>query len=73
MLFKAKLWEISGDTHQLQIKLHHFKLERFNPLQTFFFGTKMCPQEMPFLIRNQYSAIARKRLNTTEIIVRVKI
>ena len=27
---KAKLWEISSDTHQLQlIKLHHFKLERY--------------------------------------------
>ena len=27
---KAKLWEISSDTHQLQLfKLHHFKLERF--------------------------------------------
>ena len=31
------------------------------------------PQEIPFFIRNQYSAIARKRSNTTAIIVRVKI
>ena len=31
--FKAKLWEISSDTHQLQlIKLHHFKLERFKSI-----------------------------------------
>ena len=30
---KAKLWEISSDTHQLQlIKLHHFKLERFKSI-----------------------------------------
>ena len=28
--FKAKIYEISSDTHQLQfIKLHHFKQERF--------------------------------------------
>ena len=31
------------------------------------------PPEIPFFIRNQYSAIARKRSNTTAIIVRVKI
>ena len=31
------------------------------------------PQEIPFFIQNQYSAIARKRSNTTAIIVRVKI
>ena len=31
------------------------------------------PQEIPFFIRNQYSAIARKKSNTTAIIVRVKI
>ena len=31
------------------------------------------PQEIPFFIWNQYSAIARKRSNTTAIIVRVKI
>ena len=30
---KAKLWEISSDTHQLQlIKLHHFKQERFKSI-----------------------------------------
>ena len=30
---KAKLWEISSDTHQLQlIKLHHFKLEIFKSI-----------------------------------------
>ena len=29
-LFKAKIYEISSDTHQLQfIKMHHFKQERF--------------------------------------------
>ena len=33
VLLKAKLWEISSDTHQLQlIKLHHFKLERFKSI-----------------------------------------
>ena len=32
-IIKAKLWEISSDTHQLQlIKLHHFKLERFKSI-----------------------------------------
>ena len=31
------------------------------------------PQEIPFFIRNQYSAIARMRSNTTAIIVRVKL
>ena len=31
------------------------------------------PQEIPFFIRNQYSAIARKKSNTAAIIVRVKI
>ena len=31
--FKAKMSEISSDTHQLQlIKLHHFKLERFKSI-----------------------------------------
>ena len=31
------------------------------------------PREIPFFIRSQYPAIARKRSNTTAIIVRVKI
>ena len=32
-LFKAKILEISSDTHQLQlIKLHHFKLEIFKSI-----------------------------------------
>ena len=30
-------------------------------------------QTVPFFIRNQYSAIAHKRSNTTSIIVRVKV
>ena len=33
-LLKAKILEISSDTYQLQfIKLHHFKLERFNSIE----------------------------------------
>ena len=33
LVFKAKIEEISSDTHQLQlIKLHHFKLERFKSI-----------------------------------------
>ena len=33
MNIKAKMLEISSDTHQLQlIKLHHFKLERFKSI-----------------------------------------
>ena len=34
LFFKAKIWAISSDTHQLQlIKLHHFKLERFKSIK----------------------------------------
>ena len=33
ILVKAKLWEISSDTNQLQLfKLHHFRLERFKSI-----------------------------------------
>ena len=33
MYFKANIYAISSDTHQLQfIKLHHFKLERFKSI-----------------------------------------
>ena len=42
-------------------------------LSDFLFRNQNVPQEIPFIIRNQYSAIVRKRSNTTPIVVRVKI
>ena len=37
------------------------------------FWNQNVPREIQLFIRNQYSVIARKRSNTTAIIVRVKI
>ena len=59
--------------YNYHVLLTMYSLRIVLTLSDFLFETKMCPQEIPLFIRNQYSDIARKRSNTTAIIVRVKI
>ena len=59
---RVSLIELHIATKKLQLTLSYSSIWNQN-----------VPQEILFFFRNKYSAIARKRSNTTAIIVRVKI